>query len=318
MPLGISLDRRAGTRRALPAESGMLTHDVVVELPGAPARGRRHLVGEQAAVRVERAQAPRPGDPHAPTPTSTRLAAARGTAPPRSRPRARRSPRPAVRARPTRRVLLDRAQAELLEPRHLRRRELLVGELRVRAPAPQRQRLLESRRRILGPIDATPDRPAPDSSNRSASTSAALDPQPVTRRHGLDPVRTQRARGGGTRASGACAARSRGGTSPQSTSISRSADTTSFACIARRASTRRCCGLPSRTGSPPRTTSSGPSTDSDTGERSATGPSNLGLRTPPRAAPARSCDQTATTLRGPPGTAAVEEPNPRTPPKEEP
>ena len=56
MPVGSSLDRRAAPRGALPTETGMLPQDVVVELLELRRRHDAHLIGEQAAVGVERAQ----------------------------------------------------------------------------------------------------------------------------------------------------------------------------------------------------------------------------------------------------------------------
>src|SRR5262249_48082709 len=63
-----------------------------------------------------------------------------------------------------------------------------------------------------------------------------------------------------------------GESSPHKTSTRRSVETTSLAWITNTASSRRCCRLPSRVGSPPRAIASAPNPHTGVATRSSTGP----------------------------------------------
>ena len=141
--------------------------------------------------------------------------------------------------------LLERRQPQLLEPAALDPRERLLAELRQRRAAPQRQRLAQQPRRTLGVgVARLGDEPlearqvdqlrldlragSPAAASCSASGRQHL-PQPRdVHLHGLD--------------------RRPGGSSPQSSSISRSRATTRFAFSSSSASSARCFAPPSGSG----------------------------------------------------------------------
>ena len=142
--------------------------------------------------------------------------------------------------------LLERRETKLLEPLGLLRGERLVAQVSERAPAPERERLLRPR-------------PREQALEALEVELVWLDAQPVARAPPLDAVLAERAPQAGDVPWSAFRAVA-GGSSPQRPSISRSSGTTSFACRQSSASSARCFGGPSASGSPFRSASSGPRT----------------------------------------------------------
>ena len=146
---------------------------------------------------------------------------------------------------------LERREAELFEAENLRLRERLVrevGERRVRA------RGREPRGGVaLRVSGAACCASSTSCSKRRRSSSSGVDSDQVARLLRDDHVAAERAPcGAGRRGTGARLRAVLGGSAPQSSSISRSAETTSFARVSSRASSARCLGPPSGSGRPPR------------------------------------------------------------------
>ena len=151
---------------------------------------------------------------------------------------------------------LERVQAQLLESEDLRlatareRRRRAAGRARARA----------RRAAVAHAASGVAVAPLPRAARSgSRSSSSRADADDVAR---LAASRSRRAErmpcGAGRRASAARWRRSPGGSAPQSSSISRSAETTSFARVSRSASSVRCLTPPSGSTRPCSTTSSGP------------------------------------------------------------
>ena len=139
--------------------------------------------------------------------------------------------------------LLERRQPQILEPSRLDARERLVGELGQRRPAPQGERLAQQARRAR--------RARRRARRRRAARTAAGRPPPA-RPRARSPAAASRSIPAGssfrsreTYAWSALTAVS-GGSSPQSSSISRSRASTRFACSSKSASSARCFGASER------------------------------------------------------------------------
>ena len=132
---------------------------------------------------------------------------------------------------------LERRESKLVQPPDRRLRERLVGEVGERRPAPERERFAESlsRGRRLGTVRL------PQQAGEAVEIElVGLDAQHVAGRPRLEPVRlrAERLPSCETRTWSAVGPDA-GGSSPQSSSISRSLETTSFACSSRSASSAR-------------------------------------------------------------------------------
>ena len=161
--------------------------------------------------------------------------------------------------------LLERRQAQLLEPRPLGLGELLVGELLERRAAPERQGVAER----LGGAGLVVLAHAPGLVDQRLEA-AQVELPGRRREHVAAGPRDELARPPRRLTAGASALRScdtytvsslralAGGSPDHSSSTSRSLETTSFACRSSRASSARCFGASIRNGRPRRRASSGP------------------------------------------------------------
>ena len=149
-----------------------------------------------------------------------------------------------------RRSALSRATSlHLLQSCDPRLRKLLVRERSASGrSSPQAERLPQR-------LDIA----APDQRLESRQVElVGIDPHRVARRARLDPVRTRAASEAARRSAESCWPRCGAGSRPTGRRSSRSADTTSFGCVSRRARTARGRAPPRGTGVPSTTTSSGP------------------------------------------------------------